>query len=159
VVVTATKEKVSKKGGRLAILTVEDLAGSVEALVFGELYDRVAALIHQPSLPLWLKGTMVQEEKGPKLVVQEMAALEVSLPRWPARLDLRLQAASVSPEQLVALKEILNRHPGPVPVVLHFLAPKEEEALLALPPELALTPSADLVAEINRLFGYPALTW
>ena len=159
VVVTAIKEKVSKKGGRLAILTVEDLAGSVEALVFGELYDRVAALIHQPSLPLWLKGTVVQEEKGPKLVVQEMAALEVSLPRWPARLDLRLQAASVSPEQLVALKEILNRHPGPVPVVLHFLAPKEEEALLALPPELALTPSADLVAEINRLFGYPALTW
>ncbi len=159
VVVTALKEKVSKKGGRLAILTVEDLTGSVEALVFGELYDRVASMLSQPSLPLWLKGTVVQEEKGPKLVAQEIAPLEASLPRWPERLDLRLQAATVTVEQLLALKEILSRHAGPVPAFLHFLAPKEEEALLALPQELALTPSADLAAEINRLCGYPALTW
>ena len=44
VVVTALKEKVGKRGGRLAILTVEDLAGSVEVLVFGEVYERAAAL-------------------------------------------------------------------------------------------------------------------
>ena len=158
VVVTALKEKVSKKGGRLAILTVEDLAGSVEVLVFGELYDRVAGMLSQSSLPLWLKGTVVQEEKGPKLVAQEIAPLKASLPRWPERLDLRLQAAALTREQLLALKEIFSRHAGPVPAFLHFLAPQAEEALLALPPQLGLSPSPELAAEINRLFGYPALT-
>ncbi|OGP74517.1 MAG: DNA polymerase III subunit alpha, partial [Deltaproteobacteria bacterium RBG_13_58_19] len=106
VVVTELKEKVSKKGGRLAILTVEDLAGSVEVLVFGELLDRAANWLTQPSLALWLKGTVVQEEKGPKVVAQEIAPLETTLPRWPERLDLRLQAASVTREQLLALKDI-----------------------------------------------------
>ena len=157
VVVTSLTEKVGKKGGRLAILTVEDLAGSVEALVFGELYEQVAPLLHQPSLPLWLRGTVIQEEKGPKLRAQEIAPLETAVPPWPERVDLRVRAATVTREQLAALKEILARHRGPVPAFLHFLDPREE-GVLALPEELALTPSPELAAEVNRLFGYPALS-
>ncbi len=157
VVVTALKEKVGKKGGRLAILTVEDLAGSVEVLVFTEVYERVASLLQQPSLPLWLKGHVVQEEKGPKLVAQEIAPLETALPRGPSRVDLRLQAATVTGEQLVKLKKILSQHAGSVPAFLHFLHPREE-ATLALPRELALDPSPELMAKVNRLFGYPALS-
>ncbi len=158
VVVTQVKEKVSKKGGRIAILTVEDLAGSVEVLVFGELYDRAAPLLRRPSLPLWLKGTVVQEEKGPKLVAQEIAPLEGALPRWPERLELRLQTHSLTREQLLSLKDILARHRGPVPAFLHFLAPQDQDAVLALPPELNLTPSPQLAEEVNRLLGYPALS-
>ena len=157
VVVTSLKEKVGKKGGRLAILTVEDLAGSVEVLVFGEVYERAAPWLHQPSVPLWLKGAVIQEEQGTKLRALEIAPLEVALPPWPERLDLRLQAATVTPEQLVKLKEILGRHGGPVPAFLHFLDPREE-AILALPQDLGLTPSSTLVAEVNRLLGYPALS-
>ncbi len=57
-------------------------------------------------------------------------------------MDVRLQAATLTREQLVSLKRILARHPGPVPVFLHFLhAP--EEASLALPRELGLTPSPE----------------
>jgi DNA polymerase-3 subunit alpha len=157
VVVTALKEKVGKKGGRLAILTVEDLAGSVEVLVFGEVYERAAPWLHQPSLPLWLKGAVLQEEQGTKLRALEIAPLETALPPWPERLDLRLRASTVSRELLVRLKEVLARHPGPVPAFLHFLDPREE-AVLALPPDLGLTPSPDLAEEVNRLLGYPALS-
>jgi len=157
VVVTAAKEKVSKRGGRVAILTVEDLTGSVEVLVFGEILDKVAPWLSQPSLPLWLKGDVVQEERGTKIVVREVAPLGTSLPRWPARLDLKLQADTVTPEQLRALREILSRHRGTVPAYLHFLHPQENGAL-ALPESLALTPSEELVAEVNHLFGYPVLS-
>jgi DNA polymerase-3 subunit alpha len=148
---------VSKKGGRVAILTVEDLTGSVEALVFGELLDQVAPWLNQPSLPLWLKGEVVQEERGAKIVAREVAPLGTALPQWPNRLDLRLQAATVTPEQLLALKEILLRHPGPVPAYLHFLNP-EGNGVLALPESLHLTPSEALVAEVNKLFGYQVLS-
>ena len=54
------------------------------------------------------------------------------------------------------MKEILDRHTGPVPTFLHFLMP-QKDTTLALPKELALTPSLELVSEVNRLFGYPAL--
>ncbi len=158
VVVTATKEKVSKKGGRLAILTVEDLTGSVDVLVFGEVLDKAASWLNQPSLPLWLKGDVVQEERGTKIVAREMAPLGTSLPRWPARLDLRLRAATLTVEQLLALREILQRHRGTVPARLHFLDP-QESGVLALPESLALTPSDELAEEVNHLFGYTVLSW
>ncbi|MGA8570958.1 MAG: DNA polymerase III subunit alpha [Desulfobaccales bacterium] len=157
VVVTSLKEKVGKKGGHLAILTVEDLAGSVEVLVFGEVYERAASWLKEPSLPLWLKGAVLQEEQGTKLRALEIAPLEAALTRWPERLDLQVQAASVTPEQLLKLKEVLGRHPGPVPAFLHFLDAREE-AVLALPPDLGLSPSAELAEEVNRLLGYPALS-
>jgi len=156
-VVTALKEKVGRRGGRLAICTLEDLAGSVEALIFSDVYEKVAPLLHRESLPLWVRGNVVQEESGPKLRVQEIAPLENALPPWPARVEVRLRAAAVTREQLVRLKETLSRHAGPVPAFLHFLHPGEE-AVLALPPELGLTPSANLAEEVNRLLGYPALS-
>jgi DNA polymerase-3 subunit alpha len=157
VVVTAAKEKVTKKGGRVAILTVEDLTGSVEVLVFGDVHEKVAPWLNQPSLPLWLKGDVIQEERGAKIVAREVAPLGTSLPRWPARLDLRLQAATLTTEQLLSLRDILIRHHGTVPACLHFLNP-QENGILVLPESLGLTPSEDLVAEVNRLFGYPVLS-
>jgi DNA polymerase-3 subunit alpha len=158
VVVTSLKEKMSKRGGRLAILTVEDLTGSVDVLVFGELLDRAAAWLNQASLPLWVKGSLVKEEQGPKIVAQEISPLGASLSRWPERLDLRLNAASVTREQLLALREVLGHHQGPIPAFLHFLAPKKKEEILALPEELSLTPSENLVNDVNRVFGYPVLS-
>jgi hypothetical protein len=44
-----------------------------------------------------------------------------------------------------------------VPAFLHFLDP-QEEAVLSLPEDLWLTPSAALAEEVNRLLGYPALS-
>jgi DNA polymerase-3 subunit alpha len=141
----------------LAILTVEDLAGSVEVLVFGELYEQAANLLHQPSLPLLLKGAVLQEEQGTKLRALEIAALENGLPPWPERVDVRLRAGAVTRAQLRALKAILVRHRGPVPAFLHFLDPRGE-GLLELPEELYLTPSPELEQEVNHLLGYPALS-
>ena len=158
VVVTAMKEKTGKKGGRLAILTVEDLVGSVEVLVFKDVLEQAAPWLAKPGLPLWLKGSLIQEEQGVKIRATEIAPLGTALPRWPARLEVRLKADDLTREQLLALKEILRRHPGPVPAALHFLHP-EEEAVLLLPEELSLTPSEALVQEVNRLLGYPALSW
>ena len=137
--VTSLKEKVGRKVNAWPILMVEDLAGSVEVLVFGEVYDRAAPWLQQPSLPLWLKGAVIQEEQGPKLRAPEIAPRQTALAQWPERLDLRVQAASVTPEQLLKLKEVLGRHPGPVPAFQHFLGPREE-AVLALPLDLSLRP-------------------
>ena len=156
VVVSAIKEKVGKKGGRVAILTVEDLTGSVEVLVFGDLLEKMAPWLSQPSLPLWLKGDVVQEDRGTKIVAREVAPLGTSLPRWPSRLDLRLRASTLTKDQLLALRQVLDRHLGTVPSFLHFLNPREN-GILALPEALALTPSEELTTELNHLFGYPVL--
>jgi hypothetical protein len=127
-------------------------------LVFGEVYERAGKWLAQPSLALWLKARLIFDDKGPKLVVDDIAPLVNAVQPWPARLEVRLQASLATREQLLGLKEVLSRHRGPVPALLHFLDPKAGEAVLALPPEMGLTPSDRLVAEVNGYLGYLALS-
>jgi DNA polymerase-3 subunit alpha len=153
----SVKETMTKKGDRMAFVTLEDQGGSVEVVVFSDIYGRSATLLQTPGLPLLVRGTVAQEEKGPKLIAQEIRSLQVESDNIPAELHLRLHANGLHREQLIRLHAILQRHKGPIPAFLHFIAPHREEEILALPSHLYVKPSESLQEEVNQLFNYPVL--
>ena len=157
VVVTSLKEKVGKKGGHLAILTVEDLAGSVEVLVFSRFMSGRPHRLKQPSLPLWLKGAVLPGRTGdqtagpgnrspggrPDPLAGKAGPPGPGRQRHP-RAAAQTQGSSGPPSRTGSgLPALPGRH--------------REEAVLALPPDLGLSPTAELAEEVNRLLGYPAL--
>ncbi len=153
----AVKETMTKKGDRMAFVTLEDQVGSVEVVVFSDIYGRSATLLQTPGLPLLVRGTVAQEEKGPKLIAQEIRSLQVEGDKIPAELHLRLHAKGLNREQLLRLHAILQSHKGPIPAFLHFIAPPSAEEILALPSHLYVRPSESLQEEVNQLFNYPVL--
>ena len=155
--VTALKETVTKKGDRMAFVTLEDLEGSVEVVVFSDLYARVESLLKEPALPLLVRGSVSQEEKGPKLIAQEISSLAAAGAHLPPRLDFRLHAASLEREDLLRLRDLLTRYPGPIPAFLHLVINNSPEEILALPEAFHLKPCRSLADEVNRLFGYTVL--
>ena len=112
--------------------------------------------LSQPSLPLWLKGDVVQEDQGTKTrgpgggAPGNLPAPLAVAPGPAPPGQHRHQGATPGPA------EVLDRHLGTVPAFLHFLHPREN-GILALPEALALTPSEELTTELNHLFGYPVL--
>ena len=152
----SVKETMTKKGDRMAFVTLEDQGGSVEVVVFSDIYARSATLLQTPGLPLLVRGTVSQEEKGIKLIAQEIRSLQVEGDKIPAELHLRLHAKGLHREQLIRLHAILQRHKGPIPAFLHFISPHMEE-ILALPSHLFVKPSESLQEEVNQLFNYPVL--
>lgn len=157
--VVACKETRTRKGDRMAFVTLEDLSGSVEVVVFSDLYQQAAGLLEHPGMPLLVRGSVTQEEKGPKVIAQEILSLVQAAQRLPERLQIRLEFPGLEVEHLHRLREILQRHRGPIPVILRFISPGEPEALLQLPPELALRPSQALKDQVNQLLGYNALDY
>ena len=155
----AVKETMTKKGDRMAFVTLEDQGGSVEVVVFSDLFQRTAELLQTPGLPLLIRGTVNQEEKGPKLIAQDIRSLQVEGEKIPAALHLQLHADGLDQDLLTRLHDVVQRHRGPIPVFLHFLSPPAPEAILALPPHLHLKPSEALKDEINQLFNYTALDY
>ncbi|MFP3869125.1 MAG: DNA polymerase III subunit alpha [Desulfobacteraceae bacterium] len=155
--VTALKETVTKKGERMAFVTLEDLEGSIEAVIFSDLYARVEPLLKEPALPLLVRGSVSQEEKGPKLIAQEVSSLAEAGAQLPPRLDLRLHAASLERDDLLRLRDLLARYPGPTPAFLHLVINNGPEEVLALPEAYHLKPCRALADEVNRLFGYTVL--
>lgn len=135
-ILTALRPKATKKGAMMGFITLEDLTGQIECLLFPRIFERYSKLL-ELDMPVLLTGHLsVREEEDTKLLVDVVEPL-VQLPppeepmsdierakRSPVKLYLRMQRS-----QMDEVKEVLQRQPGKVPVYMTF--PDEGITLLA----------------------------
>lgn len=135
-ILTALRPKATKKGAMMGFITLEDLTGQIECLLFPRIFERYNKLL-ELDMPVLLTGHLsVREEEDTKLLVDVVEPL-VQLPppeepmsdierakRSPVKLYLRMQR-----NQMDEVKEVLQRQPGKVPVYMNF--PDEGITLLA----------------------------
>ena len=135
-ILTALRPKATKKGAMMGFITLEDLTGQIECLLFPRIFERFSKLL-ELDMPVLLTGQLsVREEEDTKLLVDVVEPL-VQLPppeepmsdierakRSPVKLYLRMQRS-----QMDEVKEVLQRQPGKVPVYMNF--PDEGITLLA----------------------------
>ncbi len=135
-ILTALRPKATKKGAMMGFITLEDLTGQIECLLFPRIFEHYNKLL-ELDMPVLLTGHLsVREEEDTKLLVDVVEPL-VQLPppeepmsdierakRSPVKLYLRMQRS-----QMDEVKEVLQRQPGKVPVYMNF--PDEGITLLA----------------------------
>ena len=135
-ILTALRPKATKKVAMMGFITLEDLTGQIECLLFPRIFERYNKLL-ELDMPVLLTGHLsVREEEDTKLLVDVVEPL-VQLPppeepmsdierakRSPVKLYLRMQRS-----QMDEVKEVLQRQPGKVPVYMNF--PDEGITLLA----------------------------
>ncbi|MDC4224221.1 MAG: DNA polymerase III subunit alpha [Candidatus Manganitrophus sp.] len=79
-VVVQEKVATTKRGDRMAYLRLEDLTGSVEVIVFPDLYQTSAPLFQQ-DIPLLINGMLDRGDKGLKLKATAIMPLNVDAVR------------------------------------------------------------------------------
>ncbi|ELS33863.1 MULTISPECIES: OB-fold nucleic acid binding domain-containing protein [Pseudanabaena] len=101
------KEVVTKKGDRMAILQIEDLTGSTEAVVFPKTFDKVKHLLEKDKrLMVW--GKIDRRDEQTQLIVDNMQPIE----------SVRMVRVELTREQardrqvLEQLKQALNPNPN-----------------------------------------------
>lgn len=73
--ITANNEKYTKTGKSMTFLTVEDMVGSVEVIVFSREYEKYKNLINN-STKIFIKGhASVEEEKDAKLIASDFVSM------------------------------------------------------------------------------------
>jgi DNA polymerase-3 subunit alpha len=177
-IVSAFREIVTKKSGeRMCFATIEDLTGSVEITVMPNIYTDVALLLKSDD-PLLVVGKLEKTEKGCKVVVMkgadENGSKRFQRDRGPAGRILLLSEArtqttkkvsfvlhtdKTSVEQIKLFKEVIEKHPGPVPAFIHFLIPERSRTVMPLTDGLRVAATDDLRLEVERLLGYNAATF
>jgi len=150
------KEKTTKRGDRMAFVRLEDAKGSVEVIVFPDCYAEAAPVL-AGDRPVLIKGTVDKDERATKLKATTILPLDEAAQAMTAQLRLKLQAPGLTRETLVQLRQSLSRHPGQCRVTLYLAVPGAGEAVLALPRQYHVEPSAALTEEINALFGHPVV--
>ena len=101
------KEVVTKKGDRMAILQLEDLTGSTEAVVFPKTFDKVKHLLEKDKrLMVW--GKIDRRDEQTQLIIDNMQPIEsVRM----VRVELTREQAS-DRQVLQQLKTALNPNPN-----------------------------------------------
>lgn len=149
--VTGVQRKTTKQGSMWAIVTLEDLEGAVEVMVFPQMYQSSATLISEDAV-LFIRGRIDRpDDDAPRLVAMEITAPDLSqAPAGPVR--LMMPAARCTPPIVDRLKSVLSEHPGVTEVHLH-LTSQGRTTVMRLDDRLRVTPSPALYGDLKALLG------
>jgi DNA polymerase-3 subunit alpha len=151
--ITAVQSGVSKKSGKpYAMVTVEDLEGSVQVLCMNENYDQFRELL-KPKTAVMIVGEVNRSEEKPKLFPQEILPLEDAPRRFTQQVFLRLHAAHLDGKRLTAARSLLEAHAGRCLVLLSIELPAGAIVFIEPHDRYRVTPSADLAHAADELFG------
>jgi DNA polymerase-3 subunit alpha len=152
--ITQRRVQLTKNGDRMAFVTLEDLYGSLEVIVFPETYRQsVAACESEEPVIVWGKAKIEGEGGEPRVIAQRVLLLKDAL----ALGEFRRLTLSVSPQHdrttLLHVRDLLGHTPGSCQVVLVLLFPDGERVLLRAAEHLNVAPSLALLAGLEELLG------
>ncbi len=149
-VVTALSRKYTKRGDLMATFLLEDIASSIEVMVFPKTMAQYSELL-VPDAIVTVKGRLDGREDTPKLMALELTRPEIHLDTGPP-VRLRVKAVALTPERVTTLKSILASHGGDSPVFVHLVG-AEKETVLQLGDEFCCNGANGMFAELRILFG------
>ncbi|MFH1653020.1 MAG: DNA polymerase III subunit alpha [Pseudomonadota bacterium] len=152
-VVLRLKEITTKKGHRMGFLTIEDLKGSVEVVVFSELYVKSVTLLKSDK-SLFVTGKVDNDGESCKIIAEDIYPLDEVVDRLTKSIHFNLTEHETSQKHMTQLKNMISRFPGACYVFLHLFSSDGAETVLKLPDDMRISPSQELVKTVTKYFGH-----
>ena len=115
-IIVDKKNKITKNNNMMAFITVEDLVGSVECIVFPMTYDRYNKHINEDELVIIDGKVSMSEVDEPKIIVESISSLN-SYNKGKMYLKISSERDSST---FSKLKDILIKYSGEVPVYVYM---------------------------------------
>ena len=157
-IINSIKMLTTKKGDRMAFVTLEDLNGFAELVIFPEAYTQAADLLSSEE-PLLVKGIVDVGEEANKILVNEIFSLKEVKERLTRVVHFRLTTPGLEEMQLRSLKEIMTRYPGDCEGRIHLVIPNRSETVVHLADSLKIQACDEMMDDVERLFGYNVVTF
>ena len=150
IIVEVKRRTAKASGDRFAILTLEDLTGTVEVAVMPKVLEAKGHLIAEERIVV-VSGR--GERRGDQVSVRAdtLCTLEEAWSQYIARVHIRMQASGMDDHRLKSLGEMLQQHPGRIPVTLHILIPGMGEVLYEVEQSFHVNPGPDLQESVELL--------
>ena len=121
--ITGVRPLKSRKGEMYAQAVLEDMAGSVEAIVFPEAFKRLAEKLKM-EVPVLVRGSVrLEEGSNPKLAISTIQSLEEAKPKLPRSLRIRLPLDTARAETVDALHSLFRERRGEAKVLFSLERP------------------------------------
>ena len=160
-IITAKKTLVTKNGKMMAFVDLEDLYGTVEAIVFPNVYEKFGSLIKDDAV-ISISGTInFKEGEVPKILAEKVSDLRV-LAEGEERdkgsgkkkkepdgiVKIRLPEGDRN-ELMNSIRAVMKKHSGTYQAILYMA----EGGTVRTSPELWVTPDTEFRKEITDIVG------
>ncbi len=150
-IVTAVKRMTTRKGNAMATVTLEDLTGAGEILVFADVLDKCISRLDKDAKLVFSARVSCREDQDPKFVAQEVFTLEEAKAEFAQSLWLSLNPSCLNQETLNALEDIFLKHSGNVPVF--FKLDQDGQTRIIQSRRYRLRTSASVVNLVKEMIG------
>ncbi len=151
--ISAVQQGISKKSGKpYAMVTLEDLEGSMQLLCMNENYDKFRELLKSGNAIL-VVGEVNNGEDKPKIFPQEIMLLEDAPRRYTKQVHLRLHTSHINAEKLEEAKGLATAHPGKIPLFLCLRYPTGEAVFIETHEKYWVAPTRQLQQQADEIFG------
>ena len=145
-ILTEKKIRYTKNDQVMAILTLEDLTGTVEVVVFPRAYEESASDLDEDR-KIFIRGRVsLEDEKDGKLIAEKVVAFE----NVPRRLWLRFPSFTDWKQQEKDVLRIVAGHGGRDQVVIYI---EDRKARKTLPPGQGIRADETTVGLLRRTCG------
>jgi DNA polymerase III subunit alpha len=153
-IVGALRQTTTKKGDPMVFMRLDDVSGSVEAIVFNSVYGAARDLLEADRI-LVVKGRIDHKEGETKIIAMEVAPFESTPERSEVR--LKLDARKAPAGTIRELAGLLREYPGEAAVVA-AIETSTGPLMLAFGPDFRVRPEPDFFAEVKSLLGEAAVS-
>ncbi len=148
--ITAVQRKITKRGDAWAMVTLEDLEGAVDVLLFPSAYQLASTLLNEDAI-VTVKGRLSRSKDQPELHGQEVSVPDLSDgPSGPVVVSMPSTRCTMPVVE--QLKEVLGTHPGVTEVRLRLMT-RTSTTVLKLDDRLRVSTSPALFADLKALLG------
>ena len=152
------REISTKRGDRMAFLTLEDLHGSAEVIVFSDTFTKAGHILASEG-PFVVQGVIDSNGDKPKIKASDVELLEEYRQRVTKEILINLSTIGLSEDDLEKLKNVLVQHKGDCAVRLKLTIPTKAESVIALSDEFKVGSSDEMVNDVERIFGSGTVTF
>ena len=157
-IVAAVKMKVTKSNSTMAFVTLEDMFGAMEVLVFPKILAQYGEWIAEGKVVRMFGRISMREDEDAKLLCESVSAppalnpgsVEEKPPKKAARPGLYLKVPSEDSPQYDRAKKYLAVFDGATPLYVYF---QDTKKLLRAPASMRVSINDVLLRELNKLLG------
>ncbi|HEY2880267.1 DNA polymerase III subunit alpha [Nocardioides sp.] len=148
--ITSVQRKITRKGDTWAVVTIEDLDGAIDVLLFPGTYLLAGSLLAEDAI-VTVRGKLSRSKDQPEIRGEELTVPDLNDgPSGPVVVSLPITRCT--PPVVDQLKEVLRTHPGVTEVHLRLLG-RQQTTVMRVDDNLRVAAGAPLFADLKQLLG------
>jgi DNA polymerase-3 subunit alpha len=137
---------------RMAFITLEDMEGFFEIVVFSDVFSQTSMLLHEDSLVM-VAGRVSYKDSEPKVLAENIVPIDKAEEQFARASHVRLVTAGLEENTLEQLARIVTENEGHCRLFIHCVTPETKEVVIESNVNKGLKPIPAVKEQIEALAG------